>query len=496
MQVLSAKLPTGIALLLAIAAPCAAGAAASAVEEIPITTSVPAARMDFIAGRAALDKGDGPEANALFRAAVSADPDFTYAWLNLANASFSTEEFASSLKRAAASAAKASEGERLLVEIAQRFLDGNFEAQHASAKRLVAKYPRSQRALLALAAVEGNLARFEEQRAALRRAIDLDPSFAPAHLALGNSYLFNEPTDFAEAEKHYRHTIDLDPRESNFQWALGDVYRGTNRLEEAREYYKRATLLDPHDGTALLKLGHVNSFLGDYDEARADYDRGVAAAEPANKPFFASFKMFSWVYAGEPQTALAALEKLAADTEAMELPADQRDGAKAFALTNAVTIGLHSGLHDDAERVLGKLAEVLRGNARVVGTDVFSNIQEAQIAYLEGQLAARRGDFAEAERLAGRYSELVAAQKNPRKMENHHELVGLTHLLQNRHREAVAEYRQANLTNIYVKYHLALALEGAGQADEARTLFREIGTNNFNTVGFALVRKDALARAG
>jgi hypothetical protein len=81
-------------------------------------------------------------------------------------------------------------------------------------------------------------------------------------------------------------------------------------------------------------------------------------------------------------------------------------------------------------------------------------------------------------------------------MENYHELVGLTHLLQNRHREAVAEYRQANLTNIYVKYHLALALEGAGQADEARALFREIGTNNFNTVAFALVRKDALARAG
>ena len=62
--------------------------------------------MDFIAGQAALDRGDAPQANALFRAAVAADPDFTYGWFNLAVASFSTEEFSASLKKAQASAAR------------------------------------------------------------------------------------------------------------------------------------------------------------------------------------------------------------------------------------------------------------------------------------------------------------------------------------------------------------------------------------------------------
>jgi hypothetical protein len=49
---------------------------------------------------------------------------------------------------------------------------------------------------------------------------------------------------------------------------------------------------------------------------------------------------------------------------------------------------------------------------------------------------------------------------------------------------------------MYSKYHLALALDGAQQKDEARKLFKEVGEWNFNNVGYALVRKDALARAG
>jgi tetratricopeptide (TPR) repeat protein len=468
----------------------------AAVEEIPVTTRSDAARMDFVAGQAALDRGDGPEANALFRAAVAADPDFTYGWFNLGNAAFSTEEFAESLKRAAASGAKASEGERLLVQINQRFLDNDFKSQLALAQQLVQKYPRSPRAWLALAGVQGGINQFVEQRQSIAKAMALDPALAAAPFAMGTSYLFNEPRDFAQAEKYYRQAIALEPGEDNYWWTLGDVYRATNRLQEASEYYKRATLLDPHDGTAPVKLGHVDSFLGRYDTARGDYDRGIANAEAAAKPFLANYRTFTWVHAGEPKTAVQALEKLAADSDTMDVPADQRQGAKVFALTNAAQIALHTGLDNDAGRVIGKLAAALRANAKIVGTEEFSRIQEAQIAYQEGQLAARRGDYARALTLAQKNSDLVAKQQNPRKMENYHDLLGLISLSQKKYADAVAQYREADLTNMYTKYHLALSLEGAGQKDEARRIFKEVGSWNFNTAGFALIRKDALARAG
>jgi tetratricopeptide (TPR) repeat protein len=123
-------------------------------------------------------------------------------------------------------------------------------------------------------------------------------------------------------------------------------------------------------------------------------------------------------------------------------------------------------------------------------------LSEAQIAYHEGQLAAHRGDFKRALQLAKRNAELVARQQNARRMENYHDLVGLIYFLQRKYVQAVEQYRQSDLTNMYNKYHLALALDGAKQKDEARKLFKEVADWNFNTVGYALVRKDARARAG
>ena len=62
--------------------------------------------------------------------------------------------------------------------------------------------------------------------------------------------------------------------------------------------------------------------------------------------------------------------------------------------------------------------------------------------------------------------------------------------------EAVKHYQQTDLSNVYAKYHLALAQEAAGFADKARQLFDEVANYNFNDVGFALVREEAAAKAG
>src|SRR5690348_15632886 len=108
----------GARLVLALVLSSAAGAA---VQEIPVTTQSADARLAFDAGQAALDRGDAQQANELFRAAVAADPDFTYAWYNLSNVTFSTEEFNAALRGGRQGAARASEGERLLLEFNQRF---------------------------------------------------------------------------------------------------------------------------------------------------------------------------------------------------------------------------------------------------------------------------------------------------------------------------------------------------------------------------------------
>jgi len=146
--------------------------------------------------------------------------------------------------------------------------------------------------------------------------------------------------------------------------------------------------------------------------------------------------------------------------------------------------------------MLEELATVPRSNAHSVGADELSRVQEAQVAYYEGQLAAHRGNFREALRLAHRNAELVARQHNPRGMESYHDLMGLIFFLQGKYAQAVEHYRQADLGDMYNKYHLALALEGARQRDEARKLFKEVAESDSNSFGYARVREDAQKRTG
>lgn len=468
----------------------------AAVLEIPITTNSAEARLAFDAGQAALDRGDGAQANDLFRAAVAADPDFTYAWVNLSNVTFSTEEFNAALKGGERGAAKASEGERLLLKFNQEFLANNPAGQLEIARQLTEKYPNSQRAWLVLAGAHAALNQFAEQRAVLRKAIQLDPKFAPAHFQLGGSYLFNDPKDFAEAEKHYRHAVSLAPGVDMYYWSLGDVYRGTNRLEDARRYYQLALKLDPKDLISPIKLGHVNSFLGNYDEARKDYDHGIKAAGPANAAFLLPFKALTWVYAGDASSAVKALEMYVDEIDGLGAGRDQTNNAKVFSLTTAALVAMFSGLHDDAERVLARRTELMRENARVVGSASFSNIQETQIAFFDGLLAAWRGDYQAANAAAKKVTALVAKDNNPRKMEPVHEILGLIELRKKNYKKAVAEFRLADLTQLHNKFQLAQALEGAGMTAEAQALYKEVSVNNFNTVDFALLRQEALKKAG
>ena len=79
-------------------------------------------------------------------------------------------------------------------------------------------------------------------------------------------------------------------------------------------------------------------------------------------------------------------------------------------------------------------------------------------------------------------------------MEPVHELRGLISLLQGNYAEAVGHYEQGNPNNLYTQYHLALAYEGVDNTEQAKQLFGKIADNNFNSVGFALVRQEAMQK--
>ncbi|MDH3646887.1 MAG: tetratricopeptide repeat protein [Gammaproteobacteria bacterium] len=461
-------------------------------KEIPITTDSKAAMTLYIAGQAAADVGNGTEANRLFRAATEADPSFARAWLQVGNNAFSGGEFNAAMTKAESLAKNASKGEALLININLRFMDNNFVKQVELAEELVAVYPDSPRAWLTLSNVQAGLNRFEDSRKSAKKAIDLNSGFTPAYLAMGNSLVFNDPKDFTKAEHYFKKAIALQPGEDNHYWGLGDVYRASGKLQEAADFYRLSTLLDANNGTAFVKLGHVNSFLGNYDDARENYERGIDAAQPEGAPFLANYKHFTWVHANNPKAGVEGLKKLYEGIEATDLPTRQKTGAMIFTLTNAAMICMDKDMHDEADELLEMRGKLLRADAEAVGTPEFSRIQEANIVFFKGRAAASRGDLRTAQKMAKENKKLVQDEENPRKMEPYHQLMGLIYLEQHKPGKAVAEFRKADLTNIYVKYHLAVALEDSGDHDEAEALFKEVADWNFNSVGYALVRKAAI----
>src|SRR5438552_12385100 len=244
----------------------------SAVINHPITTSSAAARAHFLEGLREFDLGRFIDANVHFKAAVAADPDFAFAYLNAANTANSLADFKTDLALAERHAAGASDAERLQIQMARRGFDNDLAGQLALGQQLVEKYPDSPRAWLALAGAQIGLNKNEDARASITKALELSPKLYVAHATIGNDYIFGEPHDFTKALEHMQAAEALAPDESNAHLLVGDAYRAQRNLEKARDEYLRGHELDPKSAVLLVKAGHANTFLGDYTAARADTD--------------------------------------------------------------------------------------------------------------------------------------------------------------------------------------------------------------------------------
>ena len=64
------------------------------------------------------------------------------------------------------------------------------------------------------------------------KALDVSPDFGPAYVQLGESYLFDEPRDFAIAENYMEKILALQPNEYRSHDLIGDVHPTTTFVAE------------------------------------------------------------------------------------------------------------------------------------------------------------------------------------------------------------------------------------------------------------------------
>jgi Flp pilus assembly protein TadD len=462
--------------------------------EIPVTTSSESARAAFLDGRYALEAGDNQKALEFFRLAVGEDPDFTYAYLHMADVPFSPEAFERSVRKAVETSADKSEGERLLAQIRQTYLTNDADRRAKLAADLADAYPSSGHAWLERGIVHTSRDEHVEARDAWLKVIDLSPRLIGPYVQLSTSYIFEEPRDANLALQAALAAVEIAPEEGILHVWLGDAYRAQDDLERARGSYEQAVALDASYAPAYVKLGHVQSFLGDYAGARASYDTGIARGQGVAKAQLANYRAFVALHEGDPAAAYRELDEVIAMIDATELPDEQKTGVMLFTLTNQFTLAAHSEMLDEAAVTLDRRRAVVQEiGARAQDANMKANM-ETDALFWDGYLAVMQNRLDDARQAAADYYQRVKDQTSPQRFERQHQLLGLAALMEGDGTAAVEHLSQADLSDIGVRFHLAMALEAAGEVDDARALFDDVARHNFNSVEYALVRATAIEK--
>lgn len=124
--------------------------------------------------------------------------------------------------------------------------------------------------------------------AAAKRALQLDPNLAEAHVTLANIDALYE-RDWVSAEKEYRIAIDLNPNSHDAHFFYADYLINLKRNQEWQSEIQKALALDPVSSFTRTFYGWELIYLGRYDEAIAELQKALAS-----EPEFASAHMGLW----------------------------------------------------------------------------------------------------------------------------------------------------------------------------------------------------------
>jgi serine/threonine protein kinase/Flp pilus assembly protein TadD len=124
---------------------------------------------------------------------------------------------------------------------------------------------------------EASEANLKEADEASRKALELDPELAEAHVSRGIAVALNERYD--EAEKEFETAIRLNPNLYEAYYFYGRARFAEGKLEEAAQLFEQASRVNPDDYNAPGLLPQVYDSLGLKAEADAARRRALQAAE-------------------------------------------------------------------------------------------------------------------------------------------------------------------------------------------------------------------------
>jgi tetratricopeptide (TPR) repeat protein len=215
----------------------------SVAKEMPVTTPSPQARELFERALTDYENLYLERANASWRAAVQADPNFALAYVFIAYNSGDPAEANTAQEKAKLLAAKATPGERLLIQWITSVKENNFIAGISAMNDMLEMFPKDKH----LAYLAGNWMMgqnsYEQAQKTLQGALAIDKNYPPALNDL--AYCYAQSREYPKAFEVMERYVAVLPTLPNPQDSYAEILRMSGNFDAAIEHYRAALKIDP-----------------------------------------------------------------------------------------------------------------------------------------------------------------------------------------------------------------------------------------------------------
>lgn len=453
--------------------------------KIPVTTASEEARTAFLQGRDLSEKLRITDSIVHYQKAVSLDPSFALAELNLANTAPTGKEFFEHLDKAVNLADKASNGERLLILATQAGANNDAVKQKEYLDQLVAAYPNDERAHFNTGGWYFGQQDFPKAIEHYRKATEIEPSYSGAWNILG--YAYRQNADFANAEKAFQKYIELIPGDPNPYDSYAELLLKMGRFDESIAQYRKALAIEPNFLASHFGIAANLMYQGKSREAAAEIDQIAKKARNDGERRLAMFaRTVLHLDGGNPSRALAEVDKqYALGEKGKDVPAMAGDQQLKG------NILLDTGNAAGAKTAFENARKIIEGSN--LSQEIKENNRRATHFNLARAAVARK-DFAAAKTEAEEFRKAAEATKNPVQIRLAHELAGIIALAERDYDRALSELQQANQQNPQNLYRMCQAYEGKGDAAKAKELCKQAAEfHSLPQVNYAVVRTKAKA---
>lgn len=429
----------------------------------------------FDAGLTAFENEHPQAALDNWRRSARKDPRSPLAHLFISLATTDPQEQKKEQRSAQTLAARATKRDRLLV----RWLSGAEEEQYVPAitamNDLLASYPNDKH----IAFLAGRWLVSQEQYEAgakpLRRATELDNTYAAAWNQLAYCYAYTG--DFSNAFAAMERYTALLPKDPNPQDSYAEILRMAGNFRDALGHYRRALQIDPTFQASQEGIADTYALMGEEATARSEYDKAISQASTRSDQIrYAMQSALTYVREKKERRSMAALDSAANKARDAHLPLLESEAYRDMALIERD--------NQQSLRFLDKASAALATSSDTSGPEFHQ--ERGEVLRARAVRTAAAGNPAGAAQALKELEQLVKDTRGSALSRSYAGAMGGVLTVDQKYAQAIP-YLEEDSGNPLSMRDLITAYTKAGAADRAHVLELKLAGLNLPTAEQALV---------